>query len=92
MWYLWIIENQHPPLRVTKRKGEALIGLPYFYVMLLIIDSGYFYAGAVYSYTEDNRLICTRAAPIIKWLIGKEYEPLRAYFDRKGWKVHWSIS
>jgi hypothetical protein len=30
---------------------------------------------------------CARAAPILKWAIGKRREELRRYFASKGWKA-----
>lgn len=32
--------------------------------------------------------LCTEAAPILKWAVGKGEDWLRAYFAQKGWKAH----
>lgn len=29
--------------------------------------------------------VCTEAAPILRWAVGKDRAELRAYFARKGW-------
>lgn len=31
--------------------------------------------------------VCVRAAPILKWAVGKRRDYLRSYFDAKGWKI-----
>ena len=52
--------------------------------MLLQFDSGYFCAGAEF---EGSLLVCTQAAPIIRWMIGKSYDDVYTYAKRKGWKI-----
>lgn len=49
---------------------------------LLVIDAPHFYAGAIY----DERNIVVRAAPIIKWSVGKSVAEVIAYCQRKRWK------
>lgn len=49
---------------------------------LIRIEAKHFVAGIVMT---DGR--CTKAAPILKWAIGKSEEWLRAYFVDKGWKA-----
>ena len=49
---------------------------------LIIIDAPYMYAGA-----EVQRGIVRRAAPILAWSIGKPYEYLTRWAQRKGYKV-----
>lgn len=51
--------------------------------MLVAIDSGYFYAGAI---IENG--ICIEAAPILKWMIGKKEEYLKNYCLNKNWKTY----
>lgn len=55
--------------------------------MLLQIMAPHFTAGALFEWDKRRRVWhCYNAAPIIKWLIGKDYtEHLVDYFDRKGW-------
>lgn len=31
--------------------------------------------------------VCTEAAPILRWALGKSRDELRAYFARKQWEV-----
>ena len=52
--------------------------------MLIQFDSGYFCAGAEF---EGSLLTCTRAAPIIHWMVGKSYDDVYMYAKRKGWKI-----
>ena len=50
--------------------------------MLVAVDAPHFYAGIVL--TDD---VVTRAAPILKWTIGKRRTWLADYFRQKGWKA-----
>jgi len=47
------------------------------------ITSHYFCAGIII--IEG---MCREAAPIIKWMVGKEYSYLRNYCFRKNWRFH----
>ena len=53
-------------------------------MFMLQFDSGYFCAGAEF---EGSLLTCTRAAPIIHWMVGKSYDDVYTYAKRKGWKI-----
>ncbi len=46
------------------------------------IESSYFTAGAVF-----ERGLCVRAAPIIRWMIGREYGRLYNICISKGWQI-----
>lgn len=50
--------------------------------MLAAIDAPHFYAGIV---LEDD--VVVRAAPIVKYMRGWTRDKVRAYCQRKGWKV-----
>lgn len=50
--------------------------------MLVAVDAPHFYAGIVL--TDD---IVIRAAPILRWTIGKRRDWLSAYFRQKGWRA-----
>ena len=50
--------------------------------MLVRVVAPHFVAGMVMS--GD---VCSEAAPILKWAIGKRRDFLRTYFARKSWKA-----
>jgi hypothetical protein len=50
--------------------------------MLVAVDAPHFYAGIVL----ENEVVI-RAAPILKWTIGKRRDWLSQYFKQKGWKA-----
>ena len=49
---------------------------------LVQVDAPHFCAGIVL--VDD---VCTEAAPILKWAVGKHRDWLRDYFKAKGWKA-----
>lgn len=51
-------------------------------MMLVSVDAPHFYAGIV---LENDVIV--RAAPILKWAIGKRRAWLSDYFRQKGWKA-----
>lgn len=53
---------------------------------LLRVEAPHFVAGAIYA---GDPWQCVRAAPIIRWMVGKPPRETRAYLDRKGWKFQW---
>lgn len=54
---------------------------------LLSINAPHFNAGAVFHRTDRWR--CVEAAPIIKWMVGKNILALRSYLQKKGWEHEW---
>lgn len=50
--------------------------------MLAQVTAPHFCAGIV---MEND--VCTDAAPILRWAVGKRHAELRQYFARKGWRV-----
>jgi|KBSMisStandDraft_5_1062788.scaffolds.fasta_scaffold211567_2 hypothetical protein len=48
---------------------------------MIVINAPHFYAAVI---VENNRVV--RAAPIVKWMIGKSVPDVLAYCMRKGWK------
>lgn len=50
--------------------------------MLYRITSNYFCAGFI---TKNGKAL--RAAPIIKWSVGKHTIEIRAYCKKRGWKL-----
>lgn len=52
----------------------------------MIIDSGYYVAGVEF----DENKNCVRAAPIVKWMIGKKLSEIENYCLHKNFC--WSIS
>lgn len=48
----------------------------------MAVDAPHFYAGIVF----DGDVV-VRAAPILKWAIGKRRDWLNNYFQQKGWKT-----
>lgn len=50
--------------------------------MLAQVTAPHFCAGIV---MEND--VCTDAAPILRWAVGKPRAELRQYFARKGWRV-----
>jgi len=55
---------------------------------LLRIESPYFVAGAEWTRTAEGWR-CTRAAPIIGWMVGKDAKEVRRYLERKRWRWAW---
>lgn len=49
---------------------------------LVQVTAPHFCAGLVF-----QGLICTEAAPILKWAVNKNRAWLWPYFERKGWKA-----
>lgn len=49
--------------------------------MLIAVDAPHFYAGII---IEND--YCIKAAPILKWCVGKHKDYLYNYFCKKGWK------
>ena len=50
--------------------------------ILVCVDAPHYAAAIV---CKDG--VCTEAANIMKWCVGKTWVELRRYFDRKGFKV-----
>ena len=50
--------------------------------MLVQVTAPHLCAGIV---LEDD--VCTDAAPILRWAVGRRRTELRQYFARKGWRV-----
>jgi hypothetical protein len=50
--------------------------------MLVRVEAPHFVAGIV---LENDEV--TRAAPILKWTLGKDRAYLRTYFRTKGWRA-----
>jgi hypothetical protein len=50
--------------------------------MLASVSAPHFNAGLI---VEDG--VCVRAAPILKWTLGKRWAWLHSYFLQKGWEV-----
>ena len=48
----------------------------------------HFVAGADWQLT-DTGWVCTDAAPILRWMVGKPPEQVAAYLRRKGWEYQW---
>lgn len=55
---------------------------------LLRVVSHYFVAGAIWEKTDDQWK-CIRAAPIIKWMVGKSPEFVADYIKKKKWDYQW---
>jgi len=51
---------------------------------LLRVTAPHFCAGAIFEKGE-----CVKAAPIIKWMVGKPPLETRDYMRRKGWQWEW---
>lgn len=77
----------HPHNKMTRPRGlkggsHGPAG-PCIHVPILVqITAPHFCAGL-----EIENGTCTRAAPILKWTIGKDRNYLRAYFKGKKWKA-----
>lgn len=54
---------------------------------LLRVTAPHFCAGAVF--THDGQWQCTKAAPILGWMVGKPPSETREYLKRKGWGFEW---
>lgn len=50
---------------------------------LVRVVAPHFVAGLI----MDEADVCSDAAPILKWAIGRERSWLRGYFKRKGWRA-----
>ena len=51
---------------------------------LLRVIAPHFVAGAIWRGRE-----CIQAAPILRWMIGKQPASVAIYMTRKGWKWEW---
>lgn len=56
---------------------------------LLRITAPHFVAGAVWEFDHGWR--CVRAAPIIKYMIGKRPTEVKNYLIKKGWDYEWIL-
>jgi len=54
---------------------------------LLVIDAPHYYAGAVFINKQ-----CVRAAPIIRWMIHKPPQQIKAYLKKKGYHYQWNCN
>lgn len=50
--------------------------------MLVIVDAPHFYAAME---MEHEKVV--RAAPILRWTVGKKRQFLAPYFRKKGWRA-----
>lgn len=55
---------------------------------LLRVEAPHYVAGAIWRRTE-NAWECVRAAPIIKWMVGKTPQQVASYLRTKGYKWEW---
>lgn len=57
--------------------------------MLVRVVAPHFVAGLVFArdHEEPYVHVCTEAAPILRWCIGRNAPELRTYFVGKGWKA-----
>lgn len=55
---------------------------------LLRVSAPHFVAGAVWRKAGDG-WECERAAPIIKWMVGKSPSFVGQYLKEKGWRYEW---
>ena len=57
---------------------------------LLRIEAPHYVAGAIFKKVNDDWR-CVKAAPIIKWMIGKSIKDISDYLSKKkfGWKHQW---
>jgi len=55
---------------------------------LLRVRAPHFIAGAVWR-EIDGQWQCIRAAPILRWMLGKDSATVAAYLRRKGWAWEW---
>lgn len=39
---------------------------------------------------RGSRWTCINAAPVLRWMVGKSYQEVFRYLQRKGWRVIWS--
>jgi hypothetical protein len=51
---------------------------------LFQLQTGYYTAGIVFS---SKTRTCTEAAPIVGWMVGKDFEWIKAYCKRKGIQI-----
>lgn len=49
---------------------------------LIIIEAPHFFAGA---FVRDGKVY--NAAPIIRWMIGKDMDYIKSYCDKKNWTM-----
>lgn len=54
---------------------------------LLRVTAPYFVAGACWRL--DGVWVCYRAAPIIRWMVGKSPVDVKAYLQRRRWQFEW---
>lgn len=53
---------------------------------LLRVEAPHFVAGAIW---KGPPWRCTEAAPILRWMVGKNADEVRDYLTRKGWRWQW---
>ena len=56
---------------------------------LIRITSNYFCAGAE---LEPLHHVCMKAAPIIKYMLNKNFKWIKTYCDKKSWKLEFKFS
>ena len=56
---------------------------------LLRIETSYFVAGAIWEKKSSGNWECTKAAPIIKWMVGKSPKQIAKYIRAKKWRWQW---
>jgi len=56
--------------------------------MLLRIEAPHYVAGAVWNKRNDG-WCCVEAAPIIRWMVGKEASTVGDYLKRKNYHYQW---
>lgn len=54
--------------------------------LMVAFDAPHFYAGAIFE-EREGKFICVKAAPIIKYMIGKTSIYCLQYARSKGWKA-----
>jgi hypothetical protein len=58
---------------------------------LLRVVAPHFVAGAIWR-QDGGQWACVHAAPILKWMVGKNSREVRAYLERKRWEYEWVSS
>ena len=38
---------------------------------------------------KGARWMCISAGPVLQWMVGKPYQDVIGYLERKGWRVVW---
>lgn len=56
--------------------------------MLLRVVAPHFVAGAEWE-KRGGVWVCVRAAPIIRWMVGKTGAEIKKYLARRGWEWEW---